>query len=153
MLWLWNRRKLFPLLLLIFIVVGGLMLTTSNHYHKGSHRSGELRPQTPVVSDARTVAVDIRNFDFFPRELTVAAGARVTWTNRDVAPHDATEEAAGWSTGMLRQGDSESVVFDTTGTYRYLCTIHPTMRATLTVTGRGPAVDPEVTDKIAGRDL
>lgn len=134
--WLRNRRRLVPLLLLLLIVAGGLMLSESNHRHPGMPSPGSLAPQTSVISDASAVTVEIVNFDFFPRELTVLTGAKVTWTNRDVAPHDATEEADGWSTGMLRQGDSGTLAFDSAGAYRYLCTIHPTMRATLRVSDR-----------------
>jgi len=126
-------RKFVPLTLLSFVVVGGLLLSQSNHQHLGMPKPGRLLPQTPVVSDQSAVAIEIRNFDFFPRELTVSAGASVTWTNRDVAPHDATEEAGGWTTGILKQGESGTLIFDNPATYRYLCTIHPDMRGTLRV--------------------
>lgn len=126
-------RKFVPLTLLFVVIVGGLLLSQSNHQHPGMPRPGSRAAQTPAVSDQSVVAVEIRNFDFFPRELTVAPGAKVTWTNRDVAPHDATEEASGWTTGMLKQGESGTLIFDNPGAYRYLCTIHPFMRGTLRV--------------------
>ena len=128
-----NRRRAASPLILLIVVAGGLLLTQSNHYHNGVPKPGDLPPQTPVVSGAAAVAVEIRNFDFSPRELTVRTGAAVTWTNQDVPPHDATEEDDSWSTGMLRRGESETIVFDAPGAYRYFCTIHPTMRATVTV--------------------
>ena len=126
-------RKFVSLTLLLFVVVGGLLLSQSNHQHPGMPKPGSRVPQTPVVSDQSAVAVEIRNFDFFPRELTVPPGANVTWTNRDVAPHDATEEAGGWTTGILKQGESGTLIFDNPGAYRYFCTIHPDMRGTLRV--------------------
>ena len=128
-----DRRKLLPLSLLLIVVVGGLLLRHPNHQHPGMPRPGNRGPQTPVVSEQAVVAVDIRNYDFFPRELTVPAGATLTWTNRYLAPHDATDEAGGWTTGMLRQGESGTLVFDNLGAYRYLCTIHPNMRGKLRV--------------------
>ena len=128
-----QRRKFVPLALLTVVVVGGLLLSQPNHWHPGMPKPGSRAPQTPVVSDQSAVAIEIRNFDFFPRDFTVPPGARVTWTNRDVAPHDATDEAGGWTTGMLRQGDSGTLVFGNPGAYRYLCTIHPDMRGTLRV--------------------
>ncbi len=90
-------------------------------------------PQTPVLSDASQVNVEIADFDFSPRELTVQAGAAITWTNRDSAPHDATDAAGAWATGTLRQGKSAAIVFDSPGEYEYLCTVHPDMKGTLTV--------------------
>lgn len=105
---------------------------------RGTHEGmdamhGGGAPQTPVVSAASDVTVEIQDFDFFPRELTIQAGATITWVNRDGAPHDATDEGGGWGTGTLNQGDRATLTFDSPGTYRYLCTIHPNMRASLTV--------------------
>lgn len=96
------------------------------------HGGGSGAPQTPVVSRASQMTVEVRDFDFFPRDLTVEAGTAITWVNRDSAPHDATDEAGGWGTGLLQQGESATLTFDSPGTYRYLCTIHPNMKATLT---------------------
>jgi plastocyanin len=101
--------------------------------HRAMHGGGSLALQTPMVSDAPEVTIEIRDFDYFPRELTVAVGTSLTWVNRDSAPHDATDEAGGWATKMLNQGESATLTFDAPGAYRYLCTIHPDMKATLTV--------------------
>lgn len=97
--------------------------------HQDMHGGGDRVPQTPVVSTESQVMVEIRDFDFFPRELTVKTGTAVTWVNRDAAPHDATDEAGGWGTGTLNQGESAILTFDSPGAYRYFCTIHPNMRA------------------------
>lgn len=103
--------------------------------HRQMHGVGERGPQTPVVSDAAAVTIEIRDYDFFPRDLTVEAGTEVTWINRDSVPHDATDGAGSWSTGMLNKGESARLTFDTPGTYQYLCTIHPDMVGTLVVQG------------------
>ena len=99
----------------------------------GMHGGGSQAPQTPVVSDALQVTVEIRDFDFFPRELTVKTGTTVTWVNRDAVPHDATDEAEGWGTGKLGRSESATLAFESPGRYQYFCTIHPDMKATLTV--------------------
>jgi len=101
--------------------------------HDRMHTLGDREPQTPVVADASQVTTEIRNYDFFPRELTVTAGTAVTWVNRDSVPHDATAESDGWGTGILDQGESGTLTFDAPGVHRYRCTIHPDMKATLTV--------------------
>ncbi|MEE8347477.1 MAG: cupredoxin family copper-binding protein [Dehalococcoidia bacterium] len=101
--------------------------------HRDMHGLGSQAPQTPVISAASQATVEIRDFDFFPRELTVKTGTAVTWVNRDSAPHDATDEAGDWDTSTLSQGDSATLTFDSPGVFRYLCTIHPNMRANLTV--------------------
>lgn len=90
-------------------------------------------PQTPVLSNASTVSVDIAGFDFSPRDLTIAVGTAITWTNRDSAPHDATDRAGAWSTGFLSQSQSAIITFESPGVYEYECTIHPSMKGTLAV--------------------
>ena len=121
------KRLLIGAAVLVALVVLGSM----KHPHK--HLAINSAPQHPVVSTAPQVTVEIHNFDFFPRELTIPTGAAATWVNRDDVPHDATEEAAGWGTRTLNQGENATLTFDSPGVYRYLCTIHPNMRATLTV--------------------
>ena len=124
------KRLLIGAVVLVALVVFGSM----KHPHK--HLAINPAPQDPVVSSARQVTVEIREFDFFPRELTTQAGSAVTWVNRDAAPHDATDQAGGWTTGMLKQGQSMTLAFDSPGVYQYHCTIHPNMQATLTVSDR-----------------
>ncbi len=77
-------------------------------------------------SAASQVTVEIRDFDS-------KVGVTVTWVNRDSVPHDATDEAGDWGTGLMNQGDRATLTFDSPGVYRYLCTIHPNMTANLTV--------------------
>ncbi len=101
--------------------------------HRQMHGGGSQGPQTPVVSDALQMTVEISDFDYFPRELTVESGTTITWVNRDAVPHDAADEGGAWETAMLKQDESATLTFDSPGVYRYICTIHPNMKATLTV--------------------
>ena len=89
--------------------------------------------QTPVVSTAGEVTVDIRDFAYFPADLTVDAGARVTWVNFDSAPHTATGTSDSWDTGRLDRNDRASVVFETAGSFPYFCVYHPNMKSVVTV--------------------
>jgi plastocyanin len=95
--------------------------------------SARREPQTPVVSDASQLTVQISDFDFSPRDLTVKSGTDITWVNRDAVPHDATDEAGDWGTGTLSRGESVTLTLGSPGVYQYYCTIHPDMRATLNV--------------------
>ncbi|HJQ42752.1 MAG TPA: plastocyanin/azurin family copper-binding protein [Jatrophihabitantaceae bacterium] len=81
-------------------------------------------------------AVDMSDFAFSPSSLTIVAGDTVVWTNHDAAPHD-VQVTAGPETvhsPMLEKGQSWSHEFMTAGAYHYICSIHPDMHATLTVT-------------------
>ena len=82
----------------------------------------------------KSYAVDIRNFAFAPRTLTVPAGARVVWTNRDDEPHVVTSAGGQFATSKaLDTSDSYAVTFAHAGTYAYFCSIHPMMVGTIIV--------------------
>jgi plastocyanin len=78
--------------------------------------------------------IEIKNFEFVPKGVTVKAGTPVTWTNQDSSAHTATATGpgGGFDTGTLQQGDSKTLKV-APGTYHYICDIHPFMKATLLV--------------------
>jgi plastocyanin len=70
---------------------------------------------------------------FVPERLEVAAGDRITWTNRDIVPHTVTAAAAGIESGELAQGRSWTYVARRKGEIPYICRLHPVMHGTLIV--------------------
>jgi plastocyanin len=78
-------------------------------------------------------AVTIKDFDFHPMAVTIPVGATVTWTNLDGEPHTVTSIDGAFRSQALDQNDAYSFRFTKPGTYKYLCTIHPRMVATVTV--------------------
>jgi plastocyanin len=103
------------------------------------------------VAEAATRAVAISRFAFAPASITINVGDRVTWTNSDAVTHTATATSGAFDTGNIEQGQSASVRFTQPGTYRYICTPHPTMTGTIRVraSGAGPTDPP--TDTVAPR--
>lgn len=97
---------------------------------------------SPNSSDASknsaesTNTVSISNFTFTPKNITVKKGTMVTWTNNDTVPHDVkeTDGKPGPKSDSLAQGESYSYTFNTPGTYKYFCSIHPSMTASVIVT-------------------
>lgn len=88
---------------------------------------------TAPTSQADTVDVNIQGFAFNPTPLTITVGQVVRWTNNDAAQHTSTSDTPNWDSGLLNQGQSWSMQFNTAGTYPYHCSVHPTMLATLIV--------------------
>jgi len=73
-------------------------------------------------------AVAIRNFAFEPATLTIAAGSKVTWTNRDDEPHRVVSDNGQFTASpALDTDDHYATVFAKAGTYGYYCSIHPHM--------------------------
>ena len=87
----------------------------------------------PALAAPGDAVVTIQNFDFSPMDVTVPAGASVTWRNLDEEPHTVTALDGQFRSGALDGGDSFTFKFVKPGVYRYLCTIHPRMTATVTV--------------------
>lgn len=92
-------------------------------------------PVAAIAQDAapNPVTVVIKDFDFAPMDVTIPAGGSVTWTNLDGEPHTVTSVDGLFRSGALDQDQSLTFTFAKPGTYAYLCSIHPKMRATVTV--------------------
>lgn len=85
---------------------------------------------SPAFADA---TVTIKNFDYSPMMLSISAGETVTWKNLDGEPHTVVSTDGLFRSQALDQNDSFSFKFDKPGTYKYVCSIHPKMVATVTV--------------------
>ncbi len=101
---------------------------------------------------AADTAVEIKDFAFVPASATVSVGDAVTWTNADSAPHTATADDGSFDTGTLNQDGSESVTFDTAGTFPYHCEIHPEMTGTVVVEAAAATDAPAPTDAPVATD-
>jgi len=77
--------------------------------------------------------VTIRNFDYAPMELNIAAGTTVVWKNLDGEPHTIASTDGAFRSPALDQNDSFRFTFAKPGVYKYICSIHPKMKATITV--------------------
>lgn len=95
----------------------------------GTVRAGD----TPAADTAQQVA--IYNYKFSPEVLTVPAGTKVTWTNKDEVPHTVVSSDKRFpQSGGLDTGDHYSYTFTTPGSYEYFCTLHPFMKGKVVVT-------------------
>ena len=103
-------------------MMGGMM---------GGGQAGATPSGTPVTG---VTQVQMASFAFAPANIQVRAGATVTWTNDDQAPHTVTFRNVTADSGVLRTGQSFRYTFATPGAYDYYCSIHPYMVGRVTVT-------------------
>ncbi|HJW42079.1 MAG TPA: cupredoxin domain-containing protein [Rhizomicrobium sp.] len=87
----------------------------------------------PLPALAADAAVVMKNFDFAPMAITVSPGTTVTWTNQDGEPHTVVSADGLFRSAALDQNDSFKFTFSKPGVYKYVCSIHPKMMATVTV--------------------
>jgi plastocyanin len=82
---------------------------------------------------SKTHTVTIEGMRFHPELLTVAEGDTIVWVNRDLVPHTATSEAGRFDSQMIQPEQSWRFTPGRKGEFAYVCTFHPTMKATLHV--------------------
>jgi plastocyanin len=72
--------------------------------------------------------VEVRDFDYFPANLTVGAGEKIKFVWTGVIPHTVTSDAlsgpAVWNSGLLGMGAVYELTIDTPGVHPYFCIPH-----------------------------
>jgi plastocyanin len=85
-------------------------------------------------SPAAAATVDIVDFAFAPRVITVTVGEGLTFVNGDDFAHTAQAGDGTFDTGDIGTGRSSApVVFDAPGRHDFFCGIHTYMTGTVTV--------------------
>lgn len=84
--------------------------------------------------------VAIEDYAYKAANLSVEQGDTVTWTNHDSVAHDVvvTSGPESFRSPLLSTGESWSHTFSTAGSYSYICSLHPDMRASVTATAAPP---------------
>lgn len=82
---------------------------------------------------ATPVLVLIKDFAFVPATVSIPVGGSVTFKNLDQAAHTATDPKGSFDSGNLDTGKSFTYTFTKAGTFKYVCSYHPSMKATIVV--------------------
>jgi plastocyanin len=113
-----------------------------------THGAPSQPKRAPLARAAAGSSVTIKDFSFGPSAITIHAGDTVTWVNEGPSNHTATAPGV-FNTGILHPRQSASQTFTHAGTFAYRCSIHPFMRAAVTVlpasgsAGTAPRSGPE----------
>jgi plastocyanin len=83
------------------------------------------------AASPRRVEVTMQQFAFAPAEVSVPAGATVTWTNRDAVPHSVTASDGSFDSGPIEPG--KSFEWTASQSAAYHCVYHPSMTGSLRV--------------------
>ncbi|MFN6486509.1 MULTISPECIES: cupredoxin family copper-binding protein [unclassified Nostoc] len=96
----------------------------------------QLKEQPKTNQQPADVTVKIRNFKFEPANLALAVGKTVQFLNVDEEPHTATATDGTFNSKALDTNETWNYTATKPGTYPYICSIHPFMKGTLTVTNK-----------------
>ncbi len=127
-----EKKPLIIIGLVVLFGAGILIFQNSASGDKLSHEIGHAATGAAVQSV--DVKVDITGYAFKDQVIKIKKGTKVTWTNRDNAPHTVTsDEGTFLDSKVLNKDQSYDKVFDQTGVFKYHCTPHPQMIAAVIV--------------------
>jgi len=82
----------------------------------------------------QTHNININNFAFIPPSLSINTGDTVIWTNMDSVAHTVTSDSGTeLNSATLQTGSTYSHTFNNPGTFNYHCSIHTSMKGSITV--------------------
>ena len=86
---------------------------------------------TDGASSKAAALVTVENMKFNPAIITLNKGEKVTFINKDIVAHNATETKNSWASSMLANG--QSWTFTPKKTSDYYCTVHIVMKGKIIV--------------------
>jgi plastocyanin len=103
----------------------------------GAGGPAPVQTTQPAAQSAQQAIIKIGDDFFTPTGLSVTAGTTVTWVHTGKVSHNVSSvELPGIHSATLHPGESYSYTFLTPGTFKYYCSFHEGMSATITVTNR-----------------
>lgn len=89
---------------------------------------------SPTATETAKGEILIRRNTYVPDTMTVKIGDTVTWINEETYGHDVKSDDGLFRSPKMATGEKFSYTFMKEGTYTYICSIHPFMRAQIIVT-------------------
>jgi plastocyanin len=112
---------------MIFLLAGLLMalvvLTGCSQLRKEEKGTAQIK---------NVVRVEIKDFQFIPKDIKIKKGTLVEWVNLDNTVHTATS-INNFDSGKLEPGEKWSFTFNSVKNYTYACYFHAEMKGTIEV--------------------
>lgn len=126
-----NMRRI-----VLLLCAAGALAAAGCGSSDNSSSSSSSTPAASSSSSSGEVAIKMQNIAFDPKAVTVKVGQKVTWTNDDSVDHNVTSQSGETIKSQnFGKGATFSFTPEKAGAIKYVCTLHPGMDATLTVTG------------------
>lgn len=139
-----NSKYIIALVVIVLIVGGSIYFFNNKNSSPTDSTTDSTQEKIPVstttnkntapVPVINTVVhnVSIVNFGFSPANITVRKGETIVWTNKDTMQHTVT--GGDLKSNPLGENQTYSFAYDKTGVFPYHCSLHPSMKGTVTVT-------------------
>jgi plastocyanin len=90
---------------------------------------------TGGASSSKPITIDMKNIQFSPADVTAKVGQKIKWVNEDAVDHNVVATSGGsFKSSNFGKGATFETTLKKAGTIKYVCTIHPGMDGTITVT-------------------
>lgn len=141
----WQKILLAAWIVGLFLSVSNLSLASSGGINGNVSATPEKYLAETVVYlqhvpgkyPPRTVEMDQRGLKFIPHILRITVGDTVKFLNHDHVQHNVFSPEGRYNLGVWGYGQTRSHVFDKTGVFTQLCSLHPNMLAYIFV-GQNP---------------
>ncbi len=125
----YRSRKSISEILLGVLAAGVLVLAACQPAalpNTGGNAPATATPAPAGGSSSQAVSqtVTLINTAFNPKQLSVAVGTTVVWTNKDSMAHTVTADDNSFDSGNLNPGDTFKFTFTKAGTFPYHCKYH-----------------------------
>ncbi|HUV82924.1 MAG TPA: plastocyanin/azurin family copper-binding protein [archaeon] len=130
------RKELIISIVLIMIGVSltfgctGNKTTTPTDIPTATLTATPAATATPATTPMN-VEVTIKDLAFDPANVSISVGDTVIWKNEDNVDHQI--KIGDVESTLFSEGETFNHTFNTTGTFSYICTIHPSMKGTVIV--------------------
>jgi plastocyanin len=148
-----NRNRLWILvgLMMVLVVLAAACGGGDNSTVASASGSGSATATTVAKSESDEAYVEIKGFKFTPPD-SVKAGSKVEVRNEDSATHTVTADDGSFDTKDVSAGGEASFTAPSTpGTYKFHCSIHPSMTSELVGTAWPPTA-PQAASRVVGAD-
>jgi len=88
---------------------------------------GSILLASTIRAGALEAPIEISKFAFTPKEITVAPGTKIVWTNHDETPHTIIASDGSFVSKGMDTDDRFEHTFSGEGDFSYFCTLHPFM--------------------------
>lgn len=148
-----NAKVLWSVVIVVLVLVAAVLLLNQGQRQQTTPEAAVTTPtQVPTKEASPTAAikeegkmteentVTATKDGFDPKSLTTKTGAEVTWVNQSGAtisinssPHPQHTDYPPLNLGLVKDGESTSLVFDKPGTYKYHDHLNPKNFGTIVV--------------------
>lgn len=127
-----HRLATLAVALILAACSGGSTTPTSGPTAGGPGATTAAAPCTD--STGTTVVQATVSNNTWSQPVNAKVGDVITWSNSDGVPHKvALDDGSCQMSDNIPGGGSKSLVFTVAGTYPFHCTVHPSMKGTITI--------------------